>query len=180
MFYVALITIAVASRFLPHPPNVACLGALGLFAGCYVPNKRAFLIPAAVLLISDLIGYTLGVPGMGFYAPAAMLCVYGGATLAVLVGRYLGRVREKTSGVKFGLGVFGGSLAASTLFFLLSNFGVWAAGWYPMTAGGLVSCFIAAIPFYGYTIAGDLAFSAILFVGYEVALKPSISLAKAS
>ncbi|MDA8744043.1 hypothetical protein N9N28_05370 [Rubripirellula amarantea] len=179
MFYVALILVAVASRFLPHPPNVACIGAIGLFVGCYAAGKRAYLVPAAVLLLSDIIGYALGIPGMGFYAPVTMLAVYGGATLAVLIGRQLAKVRASTTATKFGLGVFGGSLAASTLFFIVSNLGVWAAGWYSMTAGGLVSCFVAAIPFYGYTIAGDLAFSALMFAGYEFAMKPSAVAAKA-
>ncbi len=164
MFY-ALTLIVAASRFLPHPPNVACVGALGLFAGCYLVGRRAFLVPAAVLLLSDIIGHLLGVPGMGFYSPMAMVGVYGGATLAVIVGRW---VSSAKGGPAKTLRVVSGSLAASTLFFLVSNFGVWLAGWYSMSVFGLVACYTAAVPFFGYTIAGDLAFSGVLFGAFEL------------
>jgi hypothetical protein len=164
MFYVALILVAIASRFLPHPPNVACLGAIGLFAGCYLNGRKAWLIPAAVLLCSDAVGHWAGITGQGFYGPMTMIGVYVAATLAVPVGRLISRSEGK--GFKFAGAVLGGSLIASTLFFLISNFGVWASGWYPATGEGLATCYIAAIPFYGYTIAGDLFFSAIAFGGY--------------
>ncbi|MGB7329040.1 MAG: DUF6580 family putative transport protein [Rubripirellula sp.] len=172
MFY-ALTLIVAASRFLPHPPNVACVGALGLFAGCYLAGRRAFLVPAVVLLISDIVGHALQIPGMGFYSPAAMLGVYGGATLGVMVGRWVSRANQSSD--RSGLGakiarIGGGSLAASTLFFVTSNLGVWMAGWYTMTIGGLVACYAAAIPFYGYTIAGDLAFTAVLFGAYQLSI----------
>ena len=65
-----------------------------------------------------------------------------------------------------------GSLAASTLFFLLSNFGVWLAGWYPMTGAGLLSCYAYAIPFFGYTVAGDLLFTVLLFGSYQWSRRP--------
>jgi hypothetical protein len=58
------------------------------------------------------------------------------------------------------------------LFFLLSNFGVWLGGWYPMTGSGLVACFVNAIPFYGYTVAGDLAFTVALFGAWEWTRQP--------
>jgi hypothetical protein len=54
---------------------------------------------------------------------------------------------------------------ASLQFFLISNFGAWLGhlAIYPYTLGGLVSCYIAAIPFYGRTLASDLLYSAALF-----------------
>ena len=164
MFYFALILVAIASRFLPHPPNVVCLGAIGLFAGCYLNGRKAWLVPIAVLFGSDMIGQALNFPGIGLYNPVTMLAVYAAATLAVPVGRMI--AQSKLSGLKFAGGVGAGSLIASTLFFVVSNFGVWAAGWYPMTGEGLVTCFIAAIPFYGYTLAGDLAFTTLVFGSY--------------
>ncbi len=165
MFYLLTLLVAV-SRFLPHPPNVACVGALGLFAGCYLVGRRAYLVPAAVLLISDVIGHAMGIPGMGFYSPMAMIAVYAGATLAVPVGRWVQSDRNL-------LRTFGGSLTASTLFFLTSNLGVWLAGWYSMTAWGLVACYTAAIPFFGYTVAGDLIFTAILFGAWQWSGQPA-------
>ena len=159
MFYLLIVVVA-ASRFLPHPPNVACVSALGMFAGCYLVGRRAYLVPAAVLFISDLIGQAFGVPGLGFYSPVAMLFVYGGAMAAVPVGRWMAKSQSK-------LRLPAGSLVASSLFFLLSNLGVWFAGWYPMTGAGFVACFVNAIPFFGYTVAGDLIFALLLFGVWE-------------
>jgi hypothetical protein len=159
MFYMLILLVA-ASRFLPHPPNVACLGALGLFAGCYLRGRRAYLVPLVVLLISDLAGHWLSIPGMGFYAPVSMAAVYLGAAAAVPIGRWMSRT---SSFWKYP----GGALAASTLFFLISNLGVWAGPWYPTSAGGLISCFTNAIPFFGYTIAGDLVFTGVLFGAWQ-------------
>jgi hypothetical protein len=163
MFYLLTLVVA-ASRFLPHPPNVACVGALGLFAGCYLVGRRAYLVPLAVLLLSDVIGHLIGMPGMGFYNPVTMAFVYAGALAAIPVGRWM---RSNQSKLRLPVG----SLAASTLFFLLSNFGVWLGGWYPMTGFGLLACYTNAIPFFGYTIAGDMAFVLILFGAWECSIR---------
>lgn len=157
--YFLLILLVAASRFLPHPPNVACIGALGLFAGCYLTGYRAYLVPLAALLSSDLLGQILGTPGIGFYHPTTMVLVYAGVLAAVPVGRFLqGRHAAFVPAA---------SLVASSLFFLSSNFGVWLGGWYSMNVAGLVGCYVAAIPFFGYTIAGDLLFSSVLFGAWE-------------
>ena len=160
MFYLLILMVA-ASRFLPHPPNVACLGAIGLFAGCYLSGRKAYLVPLGALLISDVIGQLSSVPGMGFYHPVAMLSVYLGVVAAVPIGRWVGRnsaIWRRPAG----------AVVASTLFFLVSNFGVWLAGWYSMTFAGLAACYAAAIPFYGYTLAGDLLYTTLLFGAWEL------------
>lgn len=160
MFYV-LIAVAATSRFLPHPPNVACIGALGLFAGCYLSGRRAYLVPLAAMLVSDIVGHFLAIPGMGFYNLATMGLVYAGVLATVPIGRWMHDHKSK-------LRLPAGSIAASTVFFLLSNFGVFLGGWYEMSLGGLASCYVRALPFYGYTIAGDLLFVGLLFGAYEM------------
>jgi hypothetical protein len=52
----------------------------------------------------------------------------------------------------------------------VTNFGVWATGGYPPTFGGLVECYVAAIPFFRNTVVGDLVYVAVLFSLYESAL----------
>ena len=42
------------------------------------------------------------------------------------------------------------------------------SGMYPPTATGLAACYVAAIPFFQNTLAGDLAFSALLFGGFAL------------
>jgi hypothetical protein len=56
------------------------------------------------------------------------------------------------------------SVTGSTLFFVSSNLATWGEGLlYPMTFAGLMACFVAAIPFFGNTIAADLIGTAVLF-----------------
>ena len=160
MFYLLILLVA-ASRFLPHPPNVACVGALGLFAGCYLQGRRAYLVPLAVMLGSDMVGHMAGIPGLGFYSPITMVMVYLGMVLAVPVGRWI-----RTSKLKIACYPIA-AVGASTLFFLVSNLGHWLAGFYPMTGAGLLACYVNAIPFYGLTLTGDLAFTALLFGSWE-------------
>jgi hypothetical protein len=58
----------------------------------------------------------------------------------------------------------GAALTSSVSFFLVSNFGVWAAyNMYPKTLPGLISCYVAGIPFYQHRFAGDLLFTAVFF-----------------
>ncbi|QDT09975.1 hypothetical protein K239x_19280 [Planctomycetes bacterium K23_9] len=163
----ALILLVAASRFLPHPPNVACVGALGLFAGCYLAGRRAYLVPAAALLLSDVVGHLMGLPGMGLYSIVTMVAVYAGFIAAVPIGRLI----EKIDGVWKYPAL---SLVASTAFFLISNFGVWLGPWYPNSIAGLAACYSNAVPFFGYTITGDLLFTAVLFGAMEFSRRPSV------
>ncbi len=176
MFYLLTLVVA-ASRFLPHPPNVACVGALGLFAGCYLVGRRAYLVPLAILMISDVVGQALSVPGMGFYNPMTMAMVYVGMLSAVPIGRWMRSNQSK-------LRLPAGALAASTAFFVISNLGVWMGGWYPMTGLGLLACFTNALPFFGYTVAGDMVFTVVVFGAWEMSrrgltiYKPALAAAK--
>jgi hypothetical protein len=89
--------------------------------------------------------------------------------MIVMMGWFL---TEKKSVARIG----GLSLAASSVFFLISNFGVWIMdGMYAPTFKGLVECYVAAIPFFGYQVAGDLFFSAVMFGGYELVKKYAFS-----
>ena len=49
-------------------------------------------------------------------------------------------------------------LLSSLIFFIVTNFGVWLIG-YPNTLKGFLACYVAAIPFFGWTIVGDLFYS---------------------
>ena len=52
------------------------------------------------------------------------------------------------------------SLLASVLFFLVTNFGCWL--WFDLyehSVSGLVHCYAQALPFFRYTLAGDLVFA---------------------
>jgi len=92
-----------------------------------------------------------------------MLWVYGTISALVLVGTLLKNRRGLVPPMV-------AALAGGFVFYLVTNFGVWAAGQlYPRTASGLVACYVAGLPFYGNQVVGDLAFTASLFGLYELA-----------
>jgi hypothetical protein len=152
----ALIALAVVSRLVPHPPKFVFMGALGLFAGCHFRGPLAILVPLGAMLISDTLGHYAGLSGMGFYNPLVMATVYAGMAASGVIGMM---IRDSRSVPVLGLA----SLSCSTVFFLVSNFGVWASGTYPASIAGLVACYSAAMPFFQYTLAGDLVYTSITF-----------------
>jgi len=144
---------AAVLRLVPHPPNFTPIGAMALFSGAYVARKElAFVAPLAAMLLSDAI--------IGFHS--GMLFVYAGVAMIVLLGQVaLSRVTP--------LRIGGAAVASSILFFVISNLGTWlVSGMYPLNASGLAACFVAAIPFFQNTLAGDLFYSALLFGGFAV------------
>lgn len=150
---ITMILAAAFSRLVPHPPNMASVTAVALFAGAYFSDRRlAFAVPLAALLLSDVV--------LGFYPE--MVVVYASFALIVCIGLWL---QKRRSVVRIG----GAAVAGSVLFFLLTNFGVWAFGsLYPRTLVGLVTCYTAAIPFFRNTLAGDLLYTLVLFGGFSL------------
>jgi hypothetical protein len=149
----AAIAGAAALRLVPHPPNFSPIDAMALFSGAYLGRRAlAFAAPLAALLLSHLV--------LGFYP--GFWVQYLAVALVVLIGILaLGKVSV--------LRVGGAALAASVIFFLVTNFGVWELGtMYPLTLEGLAACYVAAIPFFQNTLAGDLFYSALLFGGFAL------------
>jgi hypothetical protein len=149
-----LIVLAAASRLLPHPPNFAPVAAIGLYAGAFVGRRVGWIVPFVALLASDAV--------IGFYHPVGMLWNYLAFGACLLLGSgWLARSRS------FGR-VAGAVLTSSVAFFVLSNFGMWASGYYPRTGSGLVECYVAALPFFRNTLASDVLYSAALFGGHAL------------
>ena len=64
----------------------------------------------------------------------------------------------------------GAVLVGAVQFFLITNFGAWLfLNSYPKTLGGLVACYVAGVPFFWNTLAGDMFFSGVLFGGLFLA-----------
>jgi len=159
----SLVVLAVIARLIPHPFNFTPVGAAALFAGAMLDRKRfAFIVPLASMLVSDAV--------IGFHS--AMPVVYGCFAAAVGIGFLLrGRARSP-------LAVAAGAVSSATLFFIVTNFYVWAtSALYPHTFAGLVTCYIAAIPFYGNQLAGDVTYAALLFGGFAFAERRFTNLA---
>lgn len=148
------IAAAAALRLIPHPPNFTPVGAMALFSGAYIGRRAlAFLAPLGALLLSDFV--------LGFYH--GMATVYAATALAVVIGWF---ALNRRSPVRVGLA----AIASSVLFFVITNFAMWlSSGFYPPTFAGLEACFVAAIPFFQNSVAGDLFYAAILFGGFRIA-----------
>lgn len=171
------IIIAALSRLVPHPYNFAPIGAMSIFGAAYFTNKKfSFLIPILAMFISDLlvnnILYANYYEGFVLISPD-FWWVYGAVALIVLAGIFiLKKVNWKT--------VLGGSLSASVIFFLVTNFGVWLSSpTYPQTLSGLFTSYAMGIPFFHYTVLGDLFYSGLMFGVFEYVKSsfPGLSLA---
>jgi len=68
--------------------------------------------------------------------------------------------------------VLSSSVAASIVFYITTNFGVWfAMDLYPATTSGLIACYIAGIPFLKSMTLSTVIFSTTLFVLFKVVKK---------
>jgi hypothetical protein len=152
LFALVLIAFIVAARLAPHPANFAPVAAIGLFAGYYFSRRMAVVIPLIGMLVSDLF--------IGFYHMPVMFSVYFALLLPVVLGAVLRKHGNLWNGITF-------TMASSIFFFALTNLAVWAfSGMYERTASGLLQSYAMAIPFFKYTLAGDLSYSALLFGAY--------------
>ena len=146
---ISFIIVAVLVRLFPHPPNVAPITAVALFAGTHFSRKHwAILMPILAMLVTDIF------LGFSMITPIVYLAFVGVTALGFVV--------KKMN--------IGSVLLSSLLFFVVTNLGVWFL-YYPLTPEGFTTCFTLAIPFFGYSIVGDLFFSAALLFGYRFAAK---------
>ncbi len=164
--FLLIVIVGVASRhWLIDIPNFKPVAALCLFAGFFFRRYSvALLALACIMLISDW--------QLGSYQWQVALAVYGSLGFACGLGWMIqkrvnhgSRLLGCRHWAAFGLC----SLAMSTAFFVLTNLAFWQfSGCYASDAGGLVNCFSAAIPFYRWTLMGDLTFTLLTVVTYQL------------
>ena len=162
MLAILVLMLAALSRLLPHvfhnlAFNFTAVGAGLLFFGSRRPRWQAVLA-VAVMALMDVV-LTTKVYGYAFHVSGYLVtwAWYGAVSL---MGSVL--LRKVTA-----LRVVAGVLASATSFFLLSNFMVWMGGgsmvMYPHSMAGLVSCYVAALPFYGNDLMSTGLFAAAFF-----------------
>ena len=133
-----------ASRFIPHPPNFTSLIALSF----YVPIILGIRYLPALLIsfvITDLI--------IGYHSGTHW--TWGSVLVIGLISQYFNKNL---------ISRFSGILLAALILFVITNFGVWLTGVYGYNLSGLVSCYVLAIPFFGYTLTSSFVFAAIIEV----------------
>ena len=158
----AIAVLAIASRFLlVEWPNFKPIAAIALFLGFYCHDRRtAVLTVVAVMLISDWF--------FGFYSPILMLSVYSSIALACVLGYVMkGWLQQSESTVVRAGAVTGAVLVSSVIFYLVTNIAVaLVSPWYPNSIAGIAESLAAGIPFFKYTLAGNLMFSLGIFSVY--------------
>ena len=157
-----MVLLAVISRLIPHPPNIAPITGLALFSGARLNKKAGFIIPISAMVLSDIF--------LGFHQTIPF--VYGSFILISFIGSFF----LKKNGALQLLLV---SLFSSVLFFVVTNFGVWAtSGMYIKDINGLLTTYIMGLPFFKNTLFGDLFYSIFFFYGFELSLLSSEKLAQ--
>jgi len=150
-------------------PNFAPVAALALFSGYYFLRRwMAILVPLLVMTLSDYFigGYHLGL----------MVLIYAMLALPVAARGILRRVFRMERGrlsstVAAVAGLVACGVGSSLLFFLVSNAGHWLFfDMYDHTISGLLLCYLRALEFFRFTLAGDLCFATALFSGYALAM----------
>jgi hypothetical protein len=151
---------AVLARmpFMPHPWNLTPVAAALLYFGAR-GSRRQLWVPFALLAASDVIldkfvyAYPFSSEHFRTWAWYAAILWLGTALRGI-------DLRENVAWLRVG----GAALASSISFFIVSNFGVWAAwNMYPKTLPGLMTCYAAGLPFFRHTLAGDMLFTAVAF-----------------
>lgn len=157
-----LTVLAAMARLIPHPPNFAPVGSVALFGGARLRGWQAYLVPVLAMMVTDPIRSRLE----GYYAPYswATLVIYGCFLLNVVLGRVF--LRNRASAWR----IAAVAVAGSIQFYLITNLYEWWRGLslYPHTLAGLMTCYIAALPFFGRTLVSDLFYSGVLFSVYAL------------
>jgi hypothetical protein len=152
---------------LQEVPNFAPVAALALFAGYFFRSRLlAMGVPLAIMAITDL--------KIGGYAWYQMAVVYAMLALPVLLRGPLRRAMalDGSSRKRAALslaGLLGCSLASSILFYVATN--AVCLGWYEPTLAGVVQCYVQGLPFFKYTLAGDMLFSLATFGTYAAVMQ---------
>ena len=150
IFPISLILILAFARLIPHPPNFTPIIAVAIVSGYFFKNINLSLLTLLiVMLISDLF--------IGFYEN--VIFVYASLLLITFV------FHKISNKINFNnLFIYG--FAGSLIFFIISNFGVWALGNpgvldvpYERNLNGLIECYILAIPFFGNTFLSTVIFA---------------------
>ena len=152
LLIILFIMVGVFTRIVPHPPNFTAIGAIALFGGAFIKDKRlALLIPTIIMLISDLIlGYEL------------ILSVY--VSFIIMVGLGWSLKIKQTIGKIINI-----SLLGSVLFFLITNFSVFlTSSMYQKNIIGLIECYTLGIPFFLNTFLSNIIYAIIIFYGFRM------------
>lgn len=174
MLAIVMILGGILLRLTPHIPNFAPISAVALFGGANLNKRFAILVPLLAVVISDyLLLYVspFGNPIVDFshlkpvtdMFHTTTLYVWGSFLISALLGIWLKNHRKPSN-------IIGATFLASVQFFLITNFGVWAGGMYNRDLDGLLESYLMGLPFFKWTLLGDLFYTGAFFGIYELAV----------
>ena len=178
IFTLILVALTVACKFF-FGPNLEWSGfspviAIALFSGFIIGQKGiSFLLPLLALFISDVVIQVLYQQNLFPYAG-----FYEGQWKNYLILLASTLIGWGLKGRKFSSLAIG-AVAAPTVFFLISNFGVWLG---PQTSfsknsfSGLLACYEAALPFYRNSLIATLVFLPGILLCYNYVTKQKAQL----
>ena len=173
LLIILFLAVIFFGRVLPHPYNFTPLIAVTLLSSYAISNRiLALLVPLMGFWLSDL--FMNNIIYAGYYSNftifnSGMIWTYGAIIFVGLMGSSL--IKKISSGK-----VVLASLSGSTIFYIISNFGVWALSpMYAKSAAGLIQCYSLALPFYGTSLIGDLLYSSLLFGAYKLVFSKNIN-----
>lgn len=169
LVFFLLIGIGVAGRWGQPLWCFTPTAAAAIFAGLYFERLAiAAMVPIAILAISDLLLPT-------YNSVPVLLATYAIMTLPICFGRLQRGGDHSKLGTILRWALF--SILPATLFFIVSNFAVWAfQSDYEKSLGGLAYCYWMAVPFYRWMLTGDMFYLAVLFGAWMIAGAPSFRL----
>ena len=140
--YLVIFILIFISRVVPHPPNFTPIIALSFYTPAIFGIKFLIFYVLIYVLIDIFFGFH-----------DASLFVWGSIFLISLISQYLAN-----SFITRIIGI----LTGSVIFFTITNFGVWTSGYYGYSLNGLISCYIAAIPFFNNTLISTVIYALII------------------
>ncbi|MBD1161164.1 hypothetical protein IDH30_02595 [Pelagibacterales bacterium SAG-MED15] len=156
---IGIFVVLAVSRFVPHPPNFTSLLALSFYVPVFLGLSY---LPVLLVgfIFTDLI---IGLHGVTIFTWGSVILIGLGSRL-------------------FDKGILNricGSLLGACLFFIITNFGVWSLGSYGYSINGMISCYILALPFFGYSLISTFIFAGVIEGVYKyINFKKFISLKK--
>lgn len=158
-----LMAFAITTRIIPHYPNFTAMGAVALLGGAMLKNPfQALLVVLSSLFLGDIIINNMIYPSDGFvlfYNGAGY--IYASYALILLIGYFIKNLQVKSYAVT--------SVFASILFFLITNYSVWASGlMYPKTQQGLIAAYAAGLPYALNDLLSTLMYGVAIVTLYKV------------
>ena len=143
-----ILLVLSASRFIPHPPNFTSLIALSF----YIPALLGVRFLPALIVCFSLTDLIIGFHGTILFTWGSVIVI------GLISNKFIKSILSRISG----------ALLGALIFFIITNFGFWSLGSYGYTLHGMLTCYILALPFFGYTLISTLIFSIVIETMYSI------------